>query len=35
MDIESTNNAISISGIPKEISDEIWKKKRNPFEVYY
>jgi len=34
MDMEATNNAISVSGIPREIADQIWKKKRKPFEVW-
>jgi len=34
MDFVKTNNAVMMSGFPKEVSDLIWVKKRNPFEVY-
>jgi hypothetical protein len=34
MDMDSTNNAIMVCGMPKEIVDKIWKKERKPFEVY-
>jgi len=34
MDMEMTNNAVSVSGFTKELTDWIWVKKREAFEVY-
>lgn len=34
MDLIDTQNAIEIAQIPKTISDQIWKKRRDAFEVF-
>lgn len=34
MDIPTINNAITVSGFPREINDWIWQKKRTAFEVF-
>ena len=28
------NDAVAVSGFPKEVVDWIWEKQRDPFEVY-
>lgn len=33
MDIEEVTNAITISGMPKEVIDHIWIEKKNPFQI--
>jgi hypothetical protein len=34
MDMESTNNAIRVAEFPKNITEWVWVKNRNAFEVY-
>lgn len=34
MDLQEIHNAIMVSGMPKEVVDGIWPRKRNPFEVF-
>lgn len=34
MTIGEIQDAVAISGFPKEVVGWIWEKKRNPFEVY-
>ena len=34
MDLKATESAISVSGMPKEVTDYIWERKRKAFEVF-
>lgn len=34
MDPQEVTNAVLFSGMPKEVVDEIWIKKRDAFDVY-
>jgi len=34
MDRQKTNDALSMCAMPKEVVDAIFKKKRQPFEVF-
>jgi len=34
MTLPEINTAIEVAGFPKEVSDWIWEKKRDPFEVF-
>lgn len=34
MDAQEVSNAIMYSGMPKEVADTIWVKKKKPFEVF-
>jgi len=34
MTLDEIENAVAVSGFPKEVIDKIWVKKRNAFEVY-
>jgi glycogen synthase len=34
MDSTMTQNAVIVSGFPKEVEEWVWKKERKPFEVF-
>ena len=34
MDIPMTNNAVIVSGFPKEVKEWIWEIERQPFEIF-
>jgi hypothetical protein len=34
MTIPEINDAVAIASFPKEVTEWIWEKQRNPFEVY-
>ena len=34
MDVQDIHNAIQFSGMPKDVVDKIWEKRRGAFEVY-
>lgn len=34
MDMQEITNAVSVSGMPKEVVDYIWERQHAPFEVF-
>jgi hypothetical protein len=34
MTLPEINEAVAVSGFPKEVTEWVWEKNRQPFEVY-